>query len=121
MIAKKWFSPSGKSAMSLAFMAQRITGIVLVIYLCTHFLFLSSLSDESLYEKLTSVTLSREFLVFDLLLVLAAAIHGVNGVRIILHELGFAYEMRKAVLILSALVAILAWMYASYVMISLAR
>jgi succinate dehydrogenase / fumarate reductase cytochrome b subunit len=102
--------------MSWAFIAQRITGIILLIYLLMHLTYLTSLTEREFYEKLTSITVSPRFLIFDILLVLAGVFHGVNGLRIIVHELGFAYEWRKVLIALTILITIAVWVYASFVM-----
>lgn len=116
-----WFKFSGRSVFSWAFTFQRITGIVLLIYLLAHLAYLTSLLDKTgkMYESLILLTVSREFLVFDLLLVLCGVFHGINGLRIILHEFGFGYEYRKPIIILSVALIILVWLYASYIMYSL--
>lgn len=116
-----WFKFSNRSVFSIAFTFQRITGIILLIYLCMHLVYLTSLTDKTgaTYESLIATTVSRQFLIFDLLLVLCGVYHGINGLRVILHEFGFAYEYRKALVGLAVLLILAAWLYASYVMYSL--
>jgi succinate dehydrogenase / fumarate reductase cytochrome b subunit len=121
MSVSGWFRFKGRSLFSWAFTFQRLTGIVLLIYLLMHLSYLSSLLDKtgSTYESMIALTVSRQFLVFDLLLVLCGVFHGVNGFRIILHEFGFAYEYRKPLLAVFTVVVIIVWLYASYIMYSL--
>ncbi len=116
-----WFRFSGRSVFSWAFTFQRITGVVLLIYLCLHLAYLTSLTDKSgeTYESMIALTVSKQFLIFDVLLILCGVYHGINGLRVILHEFGFAYEYRRPILALAVMVALIVWLYASYVMYSL--
>ena len=116
-----WFRFKGRSLFSWAFTFQRLTGVVLLIYLLAHLTYLSSLLDKTgaTYESMIAITVSRQFLVFDILLVLCGVFHGVNGFRIILHEFGIAYEYRKPLLVIFTVIAVVVWLYASYVMYSL--
>ncbi len=116
-----WFRFKGRSPFSWAFTFQRLTGIVLLLYLLAHLTYLSSLLDRTgvTYEGWIAITVSRQFLVFDILLVLCGVFHGVNGFRIILHEFGIAYEYRKPLLAIFTVIAVVVWLYASYVMYSL--
>ncbi|NHW24236.1 MAG: succinate dehydrogenase [Archaeoglobales archaeon] len=109
-----WFKY--RSPFGMAFMFQRLTGLILVFYLCLHLAYLTSLQERGLYEYFTSVTVSKQFFIFDSMLILCGVFHGLNGIRIIIHELGFAHEHRNAILILFAFLAILAWLYGSYIM-----
>jgi len=121
MSVSGWFRFKGRSFFSWSFMFQRITGVVLLIYLIAHLTYLSSLFDRTgaTYEGMIAITVSKQFLVFDILLVLCGVFHGVNGFRIILHEFGIAYEYRKPLLAIFTVIAVAVWLYASYVMYSL--
>ena len=106
-----WFKFTNRSVYSLAFAIQRITGIILLFYLCLHLIFLTSLTDRTgeTYESLIAVTVSKQFLLLDILLVLCGVFHGIN-------EFGFVYEYRKVVIGFAFFLVIAAWLYASYVM-----
>lgn len=110
-----WFKY--KSPFGLAFALQRITGIILLFYLILHLCYLSSLQSKELYETLTGITVSKQFMILDSLLILLGVFHGVNGIRIIVHRLGFAHEIRKAVLAISAILIILGWIVGSYILL----
>ena len=116
-----WFRFKGRSLFSWAFTFQRLTGVVLLIYLLAHLTYLSTLLDTTgaTYESMIAITVSRQFLIFDILLILCGVFHGVNGFRIILHEFGIAYEYRKPLLAIFTVIAVVVWLYASYVMYSL--
>lgn len=121
MSVSGWFRFKGRSLFSWAFTFQRLTGVVLLIYLLAHLTYLSTLLDKTglTYESMIAITVSRQFLVFDLLLVLCGVFHGVNGFRIILHEFGIAYEHRKPLLAIFTIITVVVWLYASYIMYSL--
>lgn len=105
---RKWFKPV--SIYDLAFSLQRITGLVLVLYLCLHLTFLSTLSEREVYESLIKITASPEFKLPDYLLFLAGIYHGVNGFRIIIHELGYLHEKRKEMFVFTIVVTIFVWL-----------
>lgn len=105
-----------RSPFGMAFMLQRITGVVLALYLCLHLVYLTSLRDESSYESLTALTVSKQFFVLDSLLILFGVFHGINGVRIIIHELGFAHERRRAILAITAFLTVFGWILGSYIL-----
>lgn len=107
----KYTSPFG-----MAFMFQRLTGIVLLFYLCLHLSYLTSLQSRELYESLTTLTVSKQFFILDSLLILCGVFHGLNGLRIIVHELGFAHEHRRLILAITAVLAILGWILGSYLL-----
>jgi len=121
MAIGRWFNLAGKSSSYWAWMFHRLTGMVLLVYLCMHLLYLTSLTDKTghTYESYISTTVTPSFLVFDVLLVLCGIYHGINGLRLIIHELGFAHGQRKALLTLSIVITIVLWLYASYTMYSL--
>ncbi|WP_202319660.1 succinate dehydrogenase [Archaeoglobus neptunius] len=116
-----WFRFGDRSIFSWAFTFQRLTGIVLLVYLLLHLTYLTSLLDKTgaTYQSMVALTVSKQFLIFDILLVLCGVFHGINGFRVILHEFGIAYEYRKALLVISAILVIVVWLYASYIMYSL--
>ncbi|MDW7990012.1 MAG: succinate dehydrogenase [Archaeoglobaceae archaeon] len=105
-----------RSPFGMAFMFQRITGIILLIYLIMHLCYLTSLQSKELYESLTALTVSKQFFIFESLLIFCGVFHGVNGLRIVVHEFGFAHEMRKLILIISTIIAILGWLIGSYIL-----
>lgn len=111
----KWFRPVG--LYDLAFILQRLTGIILVVYLCMHLAYLSTLRDPNLYESFLSITTSPQYLPFDIMLILCGSYHGVNGIRIIIHELGFLHEYKRVVLIFTAILTVIVWLIASYMML----
>ncbi len=112
-----WFKIRGRSLGGVSFAFHRITGIILLIYLGLHLTFLTSLRfGREAYESLISKTVQPATSPLDVLLVLAISFHAFNGLRVALHEFGVALEVRKAVMYLTYLLALVFWAYASYVM-----
>lgn len=109
-----WFKY--RSPFGMSFMFQRITGLLLLFYLCLHLAYLTSLQSKEVYESLTALTVSKQFFVLDSLLILVGVFHGLNGLRIIVHELGFAHERRKAILTVTVVFVILGWILGSYIL-----
>ncbi len=98
------------SLYTLAFYLHRITGVILAIYLCIHLLFIGTVKTGE-YQNLITITQSKEFLPFDLLLFLTGIYHGVNGVRLIIHEFGLLYRYRKALLYATPIVTLIIWIF----------
>lgn len=114
MNVRSWFKY--RSPFGMAFMFQRITGVVLLFYLCLHLAYLTSLQSKELYDSLTALTVSKQFFILDSLLILCGIFHGLNGLRIVVHELGFAHEKRRIVLAVSAILTVLGWLLGSYIL-----
>ncbi len=112
---QRWFTVKGRSLFSIAFSLHRLTGIVLTIYLCMHLAYLTSIRmGKEVFESFIATTVTPQFLIFDILLILAGIYHGVNGLRLIIHEFGLAYESRKSILYISVAIALIVWFIASY-------
>lgn len=81
-----------------AFLLQRVTGLALAFYLLVHILVISQATRGALaFDTLLRVLLSPPFLVLDLLLLAAALYHALNGIRIILFDLGVGIREQKTV------------------------
>ncbi|AIY91146.1 succinate dehydrogenase [Geoglobus acetivorans] len=112
-----WFTLKGKSLNSLAYSFHRLTGIVLLLYLIAHLSFLTSLRiGEETYTAFISTTVKLETLPLDSLLFLATFYHAFNGLRVVLNEFGLLYEARRALVYLMTLLALVFWLYSTYVM-----
>lgn len=112
-----WFRIRGASHQSLAFSLQRITGIILLIYLVMHLGYLTSIRlGEEVYTTFISLTVRPETLPLDSLLFLVTFYHAFNGLRVVLNEFGILYEYRKALLYILAALAVLCWLWSTYVM-----
>lgn len=70
-------------------MLQRITGLGLVFYLFTHIIVISTAqAGADTFDDVLAVFQTPVFVVLDLFLAAAVLYHGLNGVRVILIDLG---------------------------------
>jgi succinate dehydrogenase / fumarate reductase cytochrome b subunit len=82
-----------------AWLLFRISGLILVAYLFVHIVIISQgqVSGADVLDKLFR-TFDSPFLVFlDFMLVAAVLYHGLNGVRVILMDLGVGIRQHKLV------------------------
>jgi succinate dehydrogenase / fumarate reductase cytochrome b subunit len=89
-------------------MLQRVTGLGLVLYLFLHIGVISTAQlGADTFDDVLAVLQTPFFVVLDLLLATAVLYHGLNGVRVILIDLGIGIgrqaELFWACLVLTAL------------------
>lgn len=91
-----WFIPIGRQIGGWAFALNRITAIGLTIYLFLHLIILGKLAQgPGAYDQFLELT-ENPFIKFGEWLVVAAAIlHGLNGIRIILTSFGVGVTRQK--------------------------
>lgn len=91
-----WFIPLRRDIGSWAFALNRITAIGLTIYLFLHLIILGKLAQgPGAYDQFLELT-ENPFIKFGEWLVVAAAIlHGLNGIRIILTSFGIGVTRQK--------------------------
>ena len=78
-----WVEPRLRDPGWLAFALNRLTGLILVLYLAFHLVVISLLArGPSGWDSLLSIFGSRPFLVGDILLIAAVLFHGLNGLRV---------------------------------------
>jgi len=83
-----------------AWLLFRISGLILAVYLFVHIGVISQgrLSGATSLDDIFAMFDKPIFVFFDLLLVAAVLYHGLNGVRIVLMDLGKGIEQHKVVL-----------------------
>ncbi len=85
----KWFDPRFRSLGSWAFILNRITGLGLTLYLFLHLTMLGQLAKgPEAYDGFIALAKNPVFMVGEMLVIAAAFIHGLNGVRIVLTTFG---------------------------------
>jgi len=86
-----------KETGTLAHLLHRITGLLIVVYLFLHIGAISyTYFDEgSGFDDLMATFSSPPFLIADLVLFAGVMIHGLNGLRIVLFDLGFSREDKR--------------------------
>jgi len=79
----KWFDPRKSDVGNWAFILNRITAIGLTIYLFLHLVVLYQLSQgPDAYDGFLELAKSPIIVIGELLVVIAAIYHGLNGIRI---------------------------------------
>jgi succinate dehydrogenase / fumarate reductase cytochrome b subunit len=96
-----WFNPIKKQPGSLGFIANRLAGLGLTLYLLMHLLMLGKLSQgEKAYMDFITLAKTPLILAGELLVILACLLHGLNGIRIVLNSLGIGLGQQKILLII---------------------
>ncbi len=91
-----WFNPAGRETGGWAFILNRITALGLALYLFMHLIVLSLLvQGPEAYHKFLELTENPVIKVGELLVVAAAIIHGLNGIRIILTSFSIGVTRQK--------------------------
>ena len=91
-----------------AWLLFRVAGVVLVLYLFAHIGVISTarLSGRSTLNSAFTLFDHPLFVLLDLLLVWAVLFHALNGVRILLMDMGFGIRSHKAVFWVCMLIAV---------------
>lgn len=103
------FWPTNMRTGMWAWVGHRLTGILLVAYVFLHLFFLSqaSLSHES-FDQLMERMSQPLFVFLDFLLVCAVIFHAMNGLRVVLFDMGIGIRKQKLVFwIMMAIAAVL--------------
>jgi succinate dehydrogenase / fumarate reductase cytochrome b subunit len=78
-----------------AWFFQRLTGVALVGYLFLHILVISTVqAGEDAFDSVLIVLQKPFFVVLDLFLIAAVVYHGLNGVRVLLFDLGIGLKQQ---------------------------
>ena len=108
----KWFDPRQRSLGTWAFILNRITGLGLTLYLFLHLIMLGQLArGPEAYDGFIAMVKNPIFLAGELLVVAAALIHGLNGIRIGITSFGIASGKQKQLFIGLMAVAMIAIVY----------
>ena len=91
-----WFVPFRRDIGSWAFALNRITAIGLTIYLFLHLIILGKLAQgPGAYDDFLVLTENPFIKLGEWLVVAAAILHGLNGIRIILTSFGIGVTRQK--------------------------
>lgn len=100
-----WLAPRWRDPGWIAFVLNRLTGHILILYLLAHLVVLSRLlAGPGAWDELQAIFGSRPFLVGDTLLVAAAVFHALNGLRVaaLTANLGVDHVGRSIALVIVA-------------------
>lgn len=80
-----------------AYLLHRITGLALIFYLLMHIVVISSamVGGKSAFDALLGLLQEPLFVVLDLGLIAAILLHGLNGIRLMLFDLGYGVRSQK--------------------------
>ena len=105
--AVKWFDPRSRTVNMIGFILNRITALGLTLYLFLHLAALSQLAGgPGGYDKFVATMHNPLFTFFEVLVVMAGMMHGLNGARIVLNSLGIAVRIQKMLLIVLLSIAV---------------
>ncbi|AEG16738.1 succinate dehydrogenase, cytochrome b556 subunit [Desulfofundulus kuznetsovii DSM 6115] len=83
-----------------AWLFHRITGLALVFYIILHIVLMGTSllrGPETFNSVLGFLMGSTLFLILDLLLAAAVLYHGLNGIRILLFDIGIGFNRQKEI------------------------
>ena len=104
----KWFDPRNRNLGSWAFILNRITGLGLTLYLFLHLIMLGQLAKgPQAYDGFIALVKNPLFLTGELLVVAAALIHGLNGIRIGLTSFGIWAKYQKQLFVIIMSIALI--------------
>jgi succinate dehydrogenase / fumarate reductase cytochrome b subunit len=91
-----WFIPIGRQIGGWAFALNRITALGLTLYLFLHLVVLGLLAQgPGAYDKFLVLTENPFIKLGEWLVVVAAILHGLNGIRIVLTSFGVGVVRQK--------------------------
>jgi succinate dehydrogenase / fumarate reductase cytochrome b subunit len=104
---------ASKETGTLAHVLHRITGLLLVVYLVMHIYVVTqaSLNGEN-YESILETFRSPLFALAEMVVVLGVLIHGLNGLRLTLFDLGIGLKRQKEMFWAFLIAAIVIWFIA---------
>ena len=94
------FWPTNMKTGMLAWVGHRLSGLVLVAYVFLHLSFISTASmaeDGADFNALMETTTQPLFVAMDFLLVIVVIYHAMNGLRVVLFDLGIGIRRQKLV------------------------
>ncbi|MEW6230996.1 MAG: succinate dehydrogenase, cytochrome b556 subunit [Chloroflexota bacterium] len=94
----RWFDARRRGLGMWAFALNRITGVLLMIYILVHFVNISVLYlGETAWNQLMDLFRRPPFLIFDVALVLVLLYHGLNGIRLAILALDIGVAQQKRI------------------------
>lgn len=99
---------------SLAWLAHRITGIILSFYLVAHIYVLSHLKDPVAYNKLMAFMKNPLLKIGELILFAIVLKHVFAGIRITLLEMGVSTKYQKPMAYTGAFLVAIIWLIGAF-------
>jgi succinate dehydrogenase / fumarate reductase cytochrome b subunit len=99
-----------KETGTLAHIVHRVTGILLVVYLVMHIYVVTRASlDGDTYTSILETFRDPLFAAGELILIMGGLIHGLNGIRLTLFDMGIGLKHQKAMFWAFMVVAVVIW------------
>ncbi len=90
-----------------AFWLHRLTGLALAIYLPIHILVISTVvGGASTFNDAMKFLKAPLFVLFEMGLLAVVLIHGLNGLRIVLFDLGYGVKHQKVIFVVLMFIAL---------------
>lgn len=103
----RWFIPRHRGIGMVAWILQRITGLLIVLYLFGHLVVLSSLTlGQDKYNESVEMISGGLWILFDAGLVFVLLYHALNGIRVLLFDVGFGTTKRAQKMVFWVLMGI---------------
>ena len=103
----------GRGLGTWAFWLHRLTGLALAFYLLLHIVVISTvIGGKASFEAAMGFLKSPFFLVLEMGLVAAICVHGFNGVRIVLFDLGVGVKKQREIFMALMAVAVIPFLAA---------
>jgi succinate dehydrogenase / fumarate reductase cytochrome b subunit len=95
----QWIDLRGRRVGFWAYLAMRLSGIGLVVYLYLHLVILNQLTaGPDAWDGFVALARSPIFLALDVLLIIGLLVHGLNGLRLALVGFGIGVPRHKTML-----------------------
>jgi len=104
----KWFDPRHRDIGTWAFIFNRITALGLTFYLFLHLIILSQLAQgPDAYDSFVELAKTPIIVIGELLVIVAAIYHGLNGIRIGLTTFSETSNIQKTVFYFFILITVI--------------
>lgn len=95
------------------FWLHRITGLLIAFYLLLHILVISTaVVSTGNFDAAMTTLKAPIFILLEMGLVATILVHGLNGMRILLFDLGYGVKKQKEILIAFAVIGIVPFVWA---------
>ena len=103
----------GRGLGAWAFWLHRLTGLAMAFYLLLHIVVISTvIGGKANFDAAMGFLKSPLFVIGEMVLVAAICVHGFNGVRIVLFDLGMGIKKQKEIFVALMAVAVIPFLAA---------
>jgi succinate dehydrogenase / fumarate reductase cytochrome b subunit len=104
----QWIDLRGRRVGFWAYLAMRLSGIGLVVYLYLHLVILNQLTaGPGAWDGFVALARSPIFLALDVVLIIGLLVHGLNGLRLALVGFGIGVPRHKTMLWIGVALAVI--------------